>query len=278
VCPYIIDINNDNIYLFYAKNHNNFAIKKFDVTLKNWTSYDDNIFIASTNNVNFLINDKNTALLCYNTSFNKNIQTFVKYKTLESPNSQWSDPIMLSEESSNSTHASIINKSRNTYVIWEENGQIVYRKSFYGKTDWEPKKVLTEKKEKFFTSIYLSNHPTDKDYKSILTTIDVNPIPYPIINLESKTLAAFYIDKAPIDTSLFIPINKTSTTNKKEKKYLQELHTQLADKEKKIIELSQHNLILKNELEIKNKQLENLNRKNKKKNWLLRFFKKNFYS
>ncbi len=274
--PYIVDITNDNIYLFYEKNYSSFAIKKFDTSLQSWINYDDNILLPSADNVTFLINDKKTALLCYNSCFDKNIQTFVKYKILESSNPQWSDPILLSDGNTNSTHASIINKSGNTYVIWEENGQIVYRKSFYGRDDWDHKKTLSHKKGQFFTGIYLSNHKTDKDYKSVFTTINIDTFPYPIINLEGTTSNAFYVDKNPLRNSLFMPINKTPTTyNRKEKKYIQELQSKIDDKEKKIIELSQQNLIFKNELEIKNKQLENLYEKLKKKNWFQRFLQNN---
>lgn len=274
--PYIVDIINDNIYLFYEKNNNNFAIKKFNTNLQSWSNYDDNISLPSANNVTFLINNKNTALLCYNSSFNKNIQTFIKYKILESSNSQWSHPIMLSDGTTNSTHASIISKSGNTYVTWEENGQIVYRKSFYGRDDWDHKKVLSYKKEEYFTGIYLSNHQADKDYKSIFTTINIDTFPYPVINFEGKPLNTFYIDKNPSKASLFIPTNKTPiTNNRKEKTYIQELQIMIADKDKKIIELSQYNLILKNELDMKNKQLENLNEKFKKKNWFQKFLKNN---
>lgn len=275
IYPYIVDITNDNIYLFYEKSHNNFAIKRFDTSLQSWTDYDNNILLPYANNATFLINDKNIAVLCYNSSFNKNIQTFVKYKTLESSNSQWSNPIMLSDGNTNSTHSSIINKTGSTYIIWEENGQIVYRKSFYGRDDWEHKKTLSHKKEQFFTGVYLSNHQTDKDYKSVFTTINIDTFPYPIINFEGKASSnAFYVDKNSFNTSLFMPINNTPITySRKEKKYIQELQTKLANKEKKIIELSQQNLILKNEVEIKNKQLENLYEKFNKKNWLWKFFK-----
>lgn len=276
IYPYIVDVENNNIYIFYSKNHNNFTLKKFDTRLQDWQTYDDNIFIPSANNANFLINDKNTALLCYNSAFNKNIQTFVKYKDLDSHNSQWSNSIMLSDGNTNSAHASIVNKNGNSYVTWEENGQIVYRKSLFGKDDWEDKKILAQKKDKFFTAIYLSNHQTDKDYKSIFTTIDMGAFPYPVINLEGNTPSSFYIDKNPSNNSLFMPINNlTSTYNRKEKKFIQELQSLLADKDKKIIELSQHNLILKNELEIKNKQLENLIKKLEKRNWFQKFFKNN---
>lgn len=276
IYPYIVDITNDDIYLFYEKNHNSFAIKKFNINLQNWIDYDDNILLPSANNATFLINDKNTVLLCYNSSFNKNIQTFVKYKALESSNAQWSDPIMLSDETTNSTHASIINKTGNTYVIWEENGQIVYRKSFYGRDDWDHKKILSHKKAEFFTGVYLSNHQTDKDYKSVFTTINIDTFPYPIINLEGKASNGFYVDKTPLNNSLFMPIKKRPTTNNiKEKIYIQELQTRIADKDKKIIELSQQNLFFKNELEMKNKQLDALNEEFKKKNWFRKFFKNN---
>ncbi|AWI06943.1 hypothetical protein [Clostridium drakei] len=273
IYPYIVDAINNTMYLFCTKNGSKFIIKKFNVNLANWTTYDDTLSISSTNNASFLINNKNILLICYNSSFNKNIQTFIKYKELNSYNCQWSDPIILSDKTSNSTHATIINKSGNTYVVWEENGQIVYKKSFYGTNDWSSKKILTNKKEKFFTGIYLSNHNTDKDYKSILSTIDINNIPYPIINLENNNSNSFYINKDQVNSSLFIPrTEKTTFNNKKEKKQIQKLQCMLAEKEKKIIELSQCNLILKNELETKNKELENLNEK-LKKNWLSKFFK-----
>ncbi|WPC42483.1 hypothetical protein [Clostridium sp. JS66] len=273
IYPYIVDTVNDTIYLFYTTNGKKFKIKKFDTNSGNWSNYDDTLSISSANNANFLINNKNIVLVCYNSSFNKNIQTFIKYKELNSYNFQWSDPVILSDETSNSTHANIINKSGNTYVTWEENGQIVYRKSFCGMNDWSSKKILTSKKEKFFTGIYLSNHNTDKDYKSILSTIDINIIPYPIINLEGNTSNSFYINKDPINNSIFIPTTKKTAFNKNEKKYIKDLQNMLVDKDKKIIELSQYNLILKNELETKNKQLENLSQK-LKKNWLWKFFKR----
>lgn len=276
IYPYMVDINNDTIYLFYQSNYNSFSIKKFDTNLQSWTDYDNNILLSDANNATFLTNDKDIAVLCYNSSFNKNIQTFIKYKTLDSPSSQWSSPIMLSDGTTNSTHSSIISKTGYTYVIWEENGQIVYRKSFYGKNDWEYKKILTYKKDQFFTGIYLSSHETDKDFKSIFTTINIETFPYPIINLEGKVSKSFYLNKNSVNNTLFMPINNSSTPyNKKEKKYMQELQAKVTNNEKKIIELSQQNLILKNELELKNKQLDELNEVLKRKNWFHKFFKNN---
>ncbi|WML35829.1 hypothetical protein [Clostridium sp. OS1-26] len=274
--PYTVDIFNNNIYLFYTRSYDNsFTIKLFDVDLQTWSNYEDKIFVPSANNTNFLINDKNIALLCYNNSFNKNIQTFVKYKELGSPDSNWSKPIMISDGTTNSTHANIINKEGATYIIWEENGQIVYRKSFYGKNDWGNKNSLIYKKENFFTGVYLSNHKADGDYKGIFTTFATGAFPYPIINLENKSLTEFYIDKDSSTTNLFVPINKSASNhNKKEKIYIEELQSIIDDKDKKIIELSQHNLILKDELDQKSKQLEILNQK-LKKSWFLKFFKFN---
>jgi hypothetical protein len=274
--PYIVDIINDNIYLFYTKNYDNsFSIKKFDTSLQTWSNYDNGIFLPSANNANFLINDKSTALLCYNSSFNKNIQTFVKYKILDSSkSSQWSNPIMLSDGTTNSSHASIINNNGNTYVIWEENGQLVYRTSLYGKDDWEHKKNLIHKSEKLFTGVYLSNHQIDKNYKSVFTTFNLGVFPYPVINFEGESSNEFYIDTNSSNNSIFMPINNTVINyNKKEKIYIQQLQSTIDDKEKKIIELSQHNLILKSELDQKNKQLKNLEQKSKEKNWLWKFLK-----
>lgn len=275
-CPYVVDTCNNDIYLFYSRNqNNNFAIKKFDADSQSWSNYDDNIFLPSANNANFLINDKNIILLCYNGSLNKNIQTFIKYKVLNCPNSQWSSTMVLSDENINSIHVNIINKSENTYVLWEENGQVVYRKSSCGRNDWSPKKVLTYKKQSFFTGIYLSNHQSDKDYKSIFTTFDLGTFPYPIINLENTHSRESYIENTLFNNPQTFSANKTVLTfNKTEKKYIKRLESIIADKDKKIMELSQSNLILKNELDQKTNQLRELDEK-LKKNWLWKFLKLN---
>jgi hypothetical protein len=183
--PFFIDYDSKkNLYVFFSKNCTDFfSIKKYSTEFNIWVDFDDSLTIENVNNVSFFIADNDIAIISYNQSINKNIQTFIKYKDLVNINSSWSSPILISN--TNSIRPSVFTKDNHIYIMWEDGYNIVYRKTSDINLNWSEKKFLTFKNDNIINAVYRSNNYIDSSFKNSYVYLTINPFPNPIINEEN---------------------------------------------------------------------------------------------
>ncbi|MFD3156150.1 hypothetical protein ACFIJ5_04730 [Haloimpatiens sp. FM7330] len=276
--PYIIDTYKHNIYIFYSPNNSsNYCIKQFSPDNNIWKPIDNNICIDDFNNLRFLITKTGVAYICYNSSKNKNLQLFIRYKDLTKSNSVWSKDILVSNNDDNAFYPSLISQDNSISVFWYNGSSIIYKNSDEKNHTFSNNKSLNFEKGNIINLTYLSNHSEDINIRS--TSVFTNCCSQPFIPAYSQTKSITNSTKN-LTTNLNttskkdniknnIPSNQENTFSKsciKEKKNTI-IHN---DKNKSITKQNNKNIINSTNKNISsnnmNKQLtyKNINNKNKK--------------
>lgn len=213
-CPYTVDSNNNNLYLFYSMSGcNSYTLKYFNSDFQVWTDIDHNIVLENPNNIGFTIDNKNTAYICFTSIISKNIYVLVRYKDLNVTNSKWSQDIFLSEHSINALHPSLCTNNNCIYVLWEEGSNIVYRKNIYNGSQWSEKEFLPFKKHQLFSAVYLSCYGNDSDFRCITTYMLESSPSCPALFINSNFNKKLLENSIAVDNTTSIHIKNKSLPN-----------------------------------------------------------------
>ncbi len=213
-CPYIVASNNNNLYLFYSLSGcNPYTLKHFNSDFQVWTDVDHNIVFENPNNIGFIIDNTNTAYICFTSIISKNIYVLVRYKDLNITNSKWSQDISLSEHSINALHPSLCTNNNCIYVLWEEGGNIVYRKNILTGSDWSQKELLPFKKHQLFSSVYLSSFTDDPHFRGITTYMLESAPSFPALFVNSDFYKKLLENSIAVDNTASIDITNKNLTN-----------------------------------------------------------------
>lgn len=166
ICPYFIDSYDKDLYMLYCTDYkkHKYILKKFNLQSNLWYDFQDNITIKNINNLSFFITPHNTGIIAYDKLNNNSIQTLLQYKNFDSKNSSWSKNIYVSDTNANILNLIVFYKDKKLHIMWNENGNIVYKtsKDFI---NWKKNSVLNDKNIEIDLYNYVTNDLKNRNSK-----------------------------------------------------------------------------------------------------------------
>jgi len=157
ICPYFIYSTTDSIYIMHSKDSDEkYTIRILDAHKNKWYDHSNIITLKKASHINFIVNN-DTALICYNSFENNNMELQAISINLKISSQLVNDQILLSNTNCTSLQPIILTFKNHTYILWEEGEKIAFCNFIYEKITMVRKQYLPIQKIKIHYANYRSN-------------------------------------------------------------------------------------------------------------------------
>ena len=156
-CPFYIYSSSEYIYILYSKNSNEkYTLQILDAHKNRWHEYSNTIILNKASHINFIVKG-DTALICYNSFQNKNMELQLTSINLKISPSLVNEPILLSNANRASIHPLILTFKNEVWILWEEGEKFTFYNFIYNENIVVKKQYISIKKSEIHYANYRSN-------------------------------------------------------------------------------------------------------------------------